>query len=93
MQHLQPGSARGQDPYERRQSSRLRLLARNRVGWQWTTPPPLCGSEQDARRTLVDLRAAGVDLDEVADLLLRQGIEAFAMAMGGLLDSIQRRRA
>lgn len=53
----------------------------------------LTGSEQDARRTLVDLRAAGVDLEEVADLLLRQGIEAFAMAMGGLLDSIQRRRA
>lgn len=53
----------------------------------------LTGSEQDARRTLVDLRAAGVDLDEVADLLLRQGIEAFARAMGGLLDSIQRRRA
>lgn len=30
VQHLQPGSARGQDPYERRQSSRLRLL--------WATP-------------------------------------------------------
>ncbi len=52
----------------------------------------LSGSAPDARRTLAELRAAGVDLDQVTGRLLVDGIEAFAVAMGKLLTSIERRR-
>ena len=51
----------------------------------------LTGSEQNARRTLAELREAGVDLDRVTDRLLFEGIEAFDVAMGRLLASIDRR--
>ena len=52
----------------------------------------LTGSEEDARRTLADLREAGIDLDEVTARLLVDGIEAFQVAMEKLLASIDRRR-
>jgi transaldolase len=52
----------------------------------------LTGDDADARRTLEQLRDAGVDLDEVTQRLLLEGIEAFESAMGKLLASIERRR-
>ncbi len=51
----------------------------------------LTGTEQGARRTLADLRDAGIDLDAVTGRLLGDGIEAFEVAMGKLLASIERR--
>ncbi len=53
----------------------------------------LTGHEEDARRTLAELRDAGIDLDEVTERLLVEGIDAFEVAMGNLLASIDRRRA
>ena len=52
----------------------------------------LTGSDQDARRTLADMRAAGLDLDGLTERLLIEGIEAFKVAVGKLLASIDRRR-
>ncbi len=52
----------------------------------------LTGSEDDARRALAELREAGLGLDEVTERLLVEGIEAFEVAMGKLLASIDRRR-
>jgi transaldolase len=47
---------------------------------------------QDPTRDLEALRAAGIDLDEVTDKLLREGIEAFELPMYTLLDGIERKR-
>ncbi len=48
--------------------------------------------EPDARRTLGELREAGVNLEQVTAQLLVEGIAAFDVAMGKLLASIERRR-
>ena len=53
----------------------------------------LTGTEAEARRTLAELRDAGIDLDDVTERLLAAGIEAFEVAMGQLVDSIEARRA
>jgi transaldolase len=47
----------------------------------------------DARRTLAELAAVAIDLDETTQRLLNEGVEAFELAMSGLLASIERRRA
>jgi transaldolase len=47
---------------------------------------------QDPTRDLEALRAAGIDLDEVTDKLLRDGIEGFERPMNALLDGIERKR-
>ena len=52
----------------------------------------LTGTEQEARRTLAELGAVGIDLEAVTDRLLAAGIEAFEVAMGKLVASIERRR-
>ena len=52
----------------------------------------LTGTEAEARRTLAELRDAGIDLDDVTERLVAAGIEAFEVAMGQLVDSIERRR-
>ena len=52
----------------------------------------LTGTEAEARRTLGALREAGIDVGQVTERLLGEGIEAFEVAMGRLLASIDRRR-
>ena len=52
----------------------------------------LTGTEKTAKQTLAELRDAGIDLDEVTERLLSEGIETFEVAMGKLLASIERRR-
>ncbi len=53
----------------------------------------LTGTEDDARRTLGALEVAGIDLVEVGERLLIEGLDAFAVAMSRLLESIERRRS
>ncbi len=53
----------------------------------------LTGTEDDARRTLGALQVAGIDLVEVGKQLLIEGLDAFAVAMSRLLESIERRRS
>ena len=50
------------------------------------------GTQEDARRTMAELRDAGIDVEEVSERLLAEGIEAFEVAMSKLLASIERRR-
>ena len=52
----------------------------------------LGGTERAADRTLADVRDAGINLDDVTEKLLTEGIEAFEVAMSKLLASIERRR-
>jgi transaldolase len=52
----------------------------------------LSGTADHAAFDLAELRHAGVDLDEVAELLLHDGIEAFEVATAKLLAGIERRR-
>jgi len=54
---------------------------------------PIEGSAtQDAGAELAMLAEAGIDMDDVTDQLLREGIEAFVVPMTKLLDGIERRR-
>jgi transaldolase / glucose-6-phosphate isomerase len=46
----------------------------------------------DPEPDLAPLREAGIDLDDVTDTLLRQGIEAFMVPMAKLLDGIETKR-
>ncbi len=48
--------------------------------------------EQDPQPDLDALREAGVDLDDVTDQLLREGVELFVNAMNNLIDGIDRAR-
>jgi len=47
---------------------------------------------QDPSDDLDALREAGIDLDDVTDKLLREGIDAFVVPMNKLLDGIERKR-
>ena len=47
---------------------------------------------EDPTADLDALREAGVDLDDVTDKLLRDGIDAFVVPMNKLLDGIERKR-
>ncbi len=47
---------------------------------------------EDPTADLDALREAGIDLDDVTDKLLRDGIEAFMVPMAKLLDGIERKR-
>jgi transaldolase / glucose-6-phosphate isomerase len=47
---------------------------------------------EDPQEDLDALREAGIDLDDVTDQLLRDGIEAFMVPMAKLLDGIERKR-
>ena len=46
----------------------------------------------DARKLLDDLRAAGIDYDDVVDTLEREGVEKFADSFEQLLDGIKAKR-
>ena len=48
--------------------------------------------EADPEADLAALREAGIDLEDVTDLLLEQGVEVFQVAMAKLLDGVERRR-
>ena len=50
------------------------------------------GADEDPTADLDELREAGIDLDDVTDKLLRDGIEAFLVPMAKLLDGIERKR-
>ena len=52
----------------------------------------LSETEATAKQTVADLRNAGIDLDDVGEGLLSDGIAAFEVAMTKLLASIERRR-
>src|SRR5687767_1108995 len=47
---------------------------------------------EDPSATLAALRDAGIDLDDVTDKLLRDGIDAFMVPMNKLLDGIESKR-
>ena len=47
----------------------------------------------EAERLLDELAAAGVDYDDVVDVLEREGVEKFAASFGELLDGIEAKRA
>ncbi|MGZ8650228.1 MAG: bifunctional transaldolase/phosoglucose isomerase, partial [Solirubrobacteraceae bacterium] len=49
-------------------------------------------ADQDPTADLEALRAAGIDIDDVTDQLLRDGIDAFLTPMAKLLDGIERKR-
>ncbi len=49
-------------------------------------------ADQDPTADLRALRDAGIDLDDVTDTLLREGIDAFMVPMAKLLAGIERRR-
>jgi transaldolase len=47
---------------------------------------------ENPTRDLEALRAAGIDLDDVTEQLLREGVDAFMVPMKKLLDGIETRR-
>jgi transaldolase / glucose-6-phosphate isomerase len=49
-------------------------------------------ADEDPAADLDALREAGIDLDDVTDKLLRDGIDAFLVPMAKLLDGIERKR-
>src|SRR3954454_15767737 len=49
-------------------------------------------ADEDPTPDLDALREAGIDLDDVTDKLLRDGIDAFMVPMAKLLDGIERKR-
>jgi transaldolase/glucose-6-phosphate isomerase len=49
-------------------------------------------ADQDPSSDLRALRDAGIDLDDVTDQLLREGIDAFMVPMAKLLAGVERRR-
>src|SRR3954466_2132229 len=55
-------------------------------------PPGHATADEDPTPDLDTLREAGIDLDDVTDKLLRDGIEAFLVPMAKLLDGIERKR-
>jgi transaldolase len=46
-----------------------------------------------ARQTMVDLAAAGVDIDDVTDTLEREGVDSFAASFTDAFGTIEKRRA
>jgi transaldolase / glucose-6-phosphate isomerase len=54
--------------------------------------PPTPTAAEDPSADLEALRAAGIDMDDVTDKLLRDGIEAFLVPMAKLLDGIESKR-
>jgi transaldolase len=50
-------------------------------------------ADQDPTETLEALAAAGVDMDDVTETLLRDGISAFVTPMDKLLDALESKRA
>ena len=63
------------------------LAAGARAARSPARPPP-----RTRRADLDALREAGIDLDDVTDKLLRDGIDAFLVPMAKLLDGIERKR-
>src|SRR3954452_14959512 len=55
-------------------------------------PPDHATADEDPTSDLDALREAGIDLDDVTDKLLRDGIDAFMVPMAKLLDGIERKR-
>jgi transaldolase / glucose-6-phosphate isomerase len=55
-------------------------------------PPGHATADEDPTPDLETLREAGIDLDDVTDKLLRDGIDAFLLPMAKLLDGIERKR-
>ena len=55
-------------------------------------PPGHATADEDPTPDLEALRDAGIDLDDVTDKLLRDGIDAFLVPMAKLLDGIERKR-
>ncbi|MDE2879840.1 transaldolase [Candidatus Palauibacter soopunensis] len=53
----------------------------------------LTGGVDEARRTMAELAAVGIDLDEVTDQLLAEGVEKFAVPFDQLLASLAERMA
>jgi glucose-6-phosphate isomerase len=49
-------------------------------------------AREDATEDLEALRGAGIDLDDVTDKLLRDGIQLFVDAMDKLIDGVERKR-
>jgi transaldolase len=47
----------------------------------------------DARQLMVDLAAAGVDIDDVTDVLEREGVDSFAASFADAFGTIEKRRA
>ncbi len=54
--------------------------------------PPTQTAAEDPAADLDALREAGIDLDDVTDKLLRDGIDAFVVPMNKLLDGIESKR-
>jgi transaldolase/glucose-6-phosphate isomerase len=55
-------------------------------------PPDHATVDEDPTPDLEALREAGIDLDDVTEKLLRDGIDAFLVPMSKLLDGIERKR-
>jgi glucose-6-phosphate isomerase len=55
-------------------------------------PPDHATADEDPTPDLDALREAGIDIDDVTDKLLRDGIDAFLVPMAKLLDGIERKR-
>ena len=62
--------------------------------WPRRRPGEVTGATaaEDPAADLDALREAGIDLDDVTDKLLRDGIDAFMVPMAKLLDGIERKR-
>ncbi|MQA23930.1 MAG: transaldolase [Micromonosporaceae bacterium] len=54
-----------------------------------TQPDTVTGHYADAQQVLDDLTAAGIDLDDVVEVLEREGVEKFEASWIELLDSVQ----
>ncbi|MGH3735282.1 MAG: transaldolase [Micromonosporaceae bacterium] len=54
-----------------------------------TQPDTVTGNYADAQQVMDDLTAAGVDLDDVVEVLEREGVEKFAASWQELLDTVQ----
>jgi transaldolase/glucose-6-phosphate isomerase len=66
------------------------LTAAARQGGDWS--PPTQSAALDPTPDLDALREAGIDLEDVTDKLLSDGIDAFMVPMSKLLDGIERKR-
>ena len=47
----------------------------------------------EARQVMVDLAAAGIDIDDVTDTLEREGVDSFAASFTDAFGTIEKRRA
>ncbi|MGH3714310.1 MAG: transaldolase [Micromonosporaceae bacterium] len=54
-----------------------------------TQPDTVTGGYADAQQVMDDLTAAGVDLDDVVEVLEREGVEKFATSWQELLDTVK----